>query len=545
MKKLSVLLLSMVLFTERGLAQDLTTQRQIFFSNAVANNSGGMANTLLAMAVASIGSVIPDTCVKQSGVLPGEPLLPLSADILSRVSLAYIAAEVQAANEHKTDIEERNAAVQTIAQRMKIQSGGEAQKVVFVEAKKEREYLHAFTDMREIMITPLIAGFNAAANQALDEDETPENTIICTGTLPAALIVAQNLGSSFQATVGVEPAQTVMSSLGGVVQIVALQILPMLQTPSGRAMVGIIAAEAASRISGELINARSNLDVNIADIGEVIRGFESDLGVPSDTGVNAPKNESGTRPEDGNVAGPRAIGVTNATATAGSANVTVGGTANSGVRKTTGTCAVKSGKSVVFKEVCTNPVELSEVAANRAKSENTKNVILETTRMVNALAKGDVNAAKVAAVNLGNLSAAVKKDSTTKLTNRNTLRLRSGKQMLDLDGSTKKKIAEMTTEIQAEVTKRGGEKLLASTSTGNIPKAEIKLDLPEKTEEFDEASLSPRLRGKRAALLQASRVETAKKEETKAAEVTEPKTIWEQLTNRYQAQYEKLEKKKP
>ena len=553
MGKLPVFILTLSLITGQALAQSaLDTQRQIYFSNFAANESGGMANTLLAMATASIGAVLPDTCIKQSGVLPGEPLIPLSAELFSRASLAYIASEVQAANIHKTDIENRNTVVQELARRMRIQGGGDAQKIAFAEAKVEREYLFVFTDTREVMITPLIAGFSEASSQALDESDTPENFMICTGTLAAALGVAENLGIAFQATVGNEPAETVRRSIGGVVEIVAAQILPLMQTPTGRAIVAQIASEATSRISGELALARTGLGNNIADIQTAMDGFESDLGVAADSGLALPRNEVTGTQDSGTTATAQtsttttAAAATTTPATAGSGAVsgTSGASSATTVRKNSGTCAVKTGVKLSFSKVCANPVQLSEAISSKAKSISSKTVIVETTRMVNALAKGDMEAARVAAKNLGALAAAVSAGRSAKLRDTNTLRLRSGKPMLDLDKDTKAQIAKMTVEIKKEVTKRGGESLLASTSSGMTARPLTKLPESVRREEFDEATLPARLRGKRVALAAQARAEAAPakesvilKEAPQGVSGDVGLSLWDQLTNRYRARF--------
>ena len=536
MRKLTTLLIGLTLLSHEGLAQTpFEVERQIFQSNPAARTRGNMANSLLAMSLASLGSVMLTTC----RTISGAPL-PDSVRAFSNTAFAYVTAEISEANRHQSDIAMRNATVQSLAQTMKQQGGGEVQKMAFDEARIERRYLQNFIGMRRMWISALILGFTNAASTAAGETTTNDTTIVCTGTLTAARTVASQLSTSFNAVIGPGPSETVSGYLNDVLDIVAGQMLPLSETPEGRTIVASIGADAATGVLGELGPQYDAIGINIDNISEVLSEFESSNGVAVDTGVTAVR---GTTPVP---AGQTAATANPALASSGSASSTpVSGSASLSPGSATGsaainiqakTCAEKSadGKSFVFKEICGSPVSFP-LAVMKNGSITTKSAMDLTIRLANALASGDVAAAKVAATSLSNLAAQILTTKTAVVRNRNPMR--------DLDSETKKAIVKLTSEITTSVTKKGGEKLLASSAPAMIPTPKTVVELPPVDQTRD---LPARLRGKY--FVAAKKVETLKAEnpEVTGKPKEENASLWQRLTNRYQLHYDKfLEKKEP
>lgn len=540
MRKLLPLLLSLTLISERVSSQtQFAVEKQIFQSNPAARASGSMANTLLAMSVASLGTVMLSTCRTVSGAP-----LPDSVIAFSNASFSYISAEIASANQHKSDIDIRNAAVQANAARMKIQGGGEVQKIVFEEAKIERQFLLDFIGIRRMWIAALIIGFNNAATIASGEPTNPDTTLICTGTLNAARTLAAQLGSAFNAVIGPGPAEEVSDYLSGVLDIVAAQILPLSETPNGRMIVSMIAADSAVGVLGELGPQFDAIAGNIANINVVMSEFEASNGVAINTGVTAPRGKLPTLEAQESPQGTPVIAASNSSATStvtGSGSINqVSASGSSAVNLQRKTCAEKTtdGKSLEFKEVCVSPLKFpAPIVKNEALG--TKSAAESTNRLANALASGDIEAAKIAATGLSSLAALVIATRTSAVKTKNLTLLKSGKPMLDIDGDTKKAIQSMTTEITTSVKNKGGEKFLASSSPALVPEAITPQVLSQKENLTD---LPPRLRGKY--FVPAKKVsETAV--EVKAEVVPEEeKSLWQRLTNRYQLHYDKFQEKK-
>lgn len=93
------------------------------------------------------------------------------------------------------------------------------------------------------------------------------------------------------------------------------------------------------------------------------------------------------------------------------------------------------------------------------------------------------------------------------------------------------------------VTKKGGEKLLASTSPAMIPTPKTVVEIPKEENPRD---IPARLRGKYFVPVKREELtkNTTSPEAAKASE--ENTSLWQRLTNRYQLHYDKfLEKKNP
>ncbi len=548
MQKLIPLILGLTLFSSPGHAQlQFTVENQIFQANPVARNSGNMANSLLAMSLASLGSVMLTTCRTVSGAP-----LPDSVVAFSNTSFAYISAEIQAANQHKADINLRNAGVQGLADRMRRDGGGEVQKLAFEEARIERQYLQDFIGIRRSWIASLIIGFNNAASIASGEPINDDTTIICTGTVAAARTVASQLGSAFNAVIGAGPTETVSGYLNDVLDIVANQILPLSERPDGRVVVAAIAADSATGVLGELGPQFDSIGTNIANISEVINEFETSNGVAADTGVtasrgqgpssNLPPNTTATT----NLASTSGSTSTSTSTASGSASVNQASTGSSAVNVRVKSCAEKTpdGKSLAFKEMCTTPVKFPAPGLKNG-SIATKSAADATSRLANALAIGDIEAAKVAAGTLNSLAAQVIVTRSSVVKNKNLELLKSGRPMIDLDGDTKKALTKMTSEITTSVTNKGGGKLLASSAPAMIPEPKTAVEIPQ-TENLKD--LPPRLRGRNFVAVR--KVETTEVAGTGTNEMSSTKeenlSLWQRLSNRYQSHYDKfLERKNP
>lgn len=540
MRKLLPFILCLTLISERADSQtQFEVEKQIFQSNPAARASGSMSNTLLAMSLASLGTVMLSTCRTVSGAP-----LPDSVIAFSNAAFSYISAEIASANQHKADINLRNAAVQATAERMKIQGGGEVQKIVFEEAKIERQFLLDFIGTRRMWIAALIIGFNNAATIASGEPTTVDTTLICTGTLTAARSLAAQLGSSFNAVIGQAPAEEVSDYLTGVLDIVAAQILPLSETPNGRLIVSMMAADSAVGVLGELGPQFDSIAENIANINVVMSEFEASNGVAIGTGVTAPRGNLPSSEAQESPQGSPVIAASSssaATAVSGSASINQVSTNGSGaVNIQRKTCAEKTsdGKSLEFKEMCVSTVKFpAPVVKNEALG--TKSAAESTNRLANALASGDIAAAKISAAGLSSLAALVIATRTASVKNKNLTLLKSGKSMLDIDGDTKKAILKMTTEITTSIKNKGGEKFLASSSPAFVPETIAPRLLPQKENLRD---LPPRLRGKY--FVPMKKVSEAAGEVKAEVVPQENMSLWQRLTNRYQLHYDKFQEKR-
>lgn len=543
MRKLTTLLIGFTLLSYQALAQTpFEVEKQIFLANPAARTSGSMANSLLAMSLASLGSVMTSTCRTVSGAP-----LPDSVTAFANTAFAYVTAEITEANIHQANIALRNAAAQAMAQQMKRQGGGEVQRMAFEEARTERRYLQNFIGMRRGWIAALISGFNNAAGIAAGESRTNDTTIICTGTLAAARTVASQLSTSFNAVIGAGPSETVSGYLNDVLDIVAGQMLPLSETPEGRTIVALIGADAATGVLGELGPQFDAIGINIDNISEVLSEFEGANGVATDTGVIAKRGQLPT--PDGSATatpGPALAGTgTTSSPVSGSASLTPGSaTGSAAINIQAKTCAEKTpdGKSFVFKEICGSPATFPATVM-KSGSIATKSAMDFTIRLANALASGDTAAAKIAATSLSNLAAQIFSTKDAAVKNRNLALMKSGKPMIDVDSETKKAITKMTSEITLSVTKKGGEKLLASTSPAMVPAPKTMVEIPKEDHLKD---IPARLRGKYFVPVKREEVtkNTTSPEAAKAAE--ENTSLWQRLTNRYQLHYDKfLEKKNP
>jgi hypothetical protein len=512
----------------------LEVEREIFLSNPEAQRSGGMANTLLAMSVASLGSVLLTTC-RTAALGP----LPDSLVTFANASVAYIASEMAAANEHQADIITRNAEVQSIAEKMRKRNGGDAQKATFIESKKEREYLRDFTGLRRQWISALIIGYNASAEIAGHETATPDNQVTCTGTLAAAIPVAQSLGLAYQAVVGVGPAETISTYLNSVLGIVASQFLTLLETPDGRVTAGTLAAEVTAGVLGELAGLGTAIQGNIDDLDKVIADFDDETGVPEDSGLKTP-DEPATPGKEKTIAATSS----QSSEAAASGSATVGQiTSGSGAAHfQTKTCVETSsdGKSLAFKkDACANPVK-SPVPLALKSSIDVKTAAQATAKFANALASGKVEEANLAAAELNALAAKIFSAKKKVEQQNNMVRLRSGRPMIDVSGNTTKLLKKLISDITADVTKNGGARILvASASPVVLQKAEERKENP--VPEIAPEDLPYRLRGKR--LYEAVTLNAKKEKATREASPPEKKeepTLWQKLSDRYQQNYRKL-----
>jgi hypothetical protein len=507
-------------------------EREIFLANPEAQRSAGMASSLLAMSVAALGSVMATTCRPRAGLY-----LPQSLVAFSNAASAYVMSEIISANLHKEEIAARNADVQRLADRLRQDGGGEVQKRVFEESKKEREFLFQFVGMRRDWVSALILGYFTAASIAGDEDNVPENQVICTGTLEAASSVAVSLGLAYKAQIGQGPTETVASYLTGVLAYVAAQILPMVETPSSRITMANLAADASTAMLGELSGLGTIVEGNIADLTRAMDEFISSSGVPEDSGIPNEKPEGPGTEESRTTTTSASTSV--ASAPSGSASVSAVGTGNSAVNIRTKTCTERSpdGKSLVFKEVCARPAVFTSAPLKRG-SITTKTAADALSKFATALALGDIEAAKLHASSLNALAARIISGKKEVMKNINLVRINSGRPMIDLDRDTKTAIERMTAGIKAEVIKRGGEKiLLASTSQMSVPPPAVKV-IPE--EEFV-ADLPARLRWKKFHRNSIPDSETLKSEAPAAP--AKELSLWERLTIRYHERF--FEKKEP
>ncbi|MES2527415.1 MAG: hypothetical protein V4598_10015 [Bdellovibrionota bacterium] len=530
----------------------LLTETDLFLNNPEAERSGGMANSLLIMSLASLGSVMLTTCAP---VTAGNPLPP-SLVIFSTAAAAYVLAEVTAARAHKADIALRETAINALADNLRRRGGGDVQRITFAETKRELEYLRAFVDMRRTWLMSAAIGFFAAAAEAQNEASagTTDFDINCIGTLGAAFPVATELGIAFSTDGG--PAENIAGYIGGVLPIVSNQILPLMQTPDGRSIVANIAASTSSIVVSELSGLSSGIEANIGKTDVAIEAFDTENGVAADTGLaiappEAPTNPSGEGRDAGAPANPS---LASATASAsGEGAVSASNATSAAANVTTLTCAEKNEakKSLNIKSSCTNPVKFP-VVKMRTNIPAMKSAVEATTKFANALAAGNIKEANISSATINALAAKILEVKDANLKKSNLTRLKRGKPMQNLDGETKKLIATMNAEIKTSVTQSGGAKLLASTLT--VPasaaiKPEPKKDAPEMVRD-----LSPRLRGKyhyersvTATENNSSEVATPivpAKEIPKDVSQDKSLTLWQQLTNRYLQTHDRFLPKK-
>lgn len=550
MQKLLPFILGLTLISSQGQAQiQFAVENQIFQSNPAARSSGSMANSLLAMSLASLGSVMLTTCRTVSGAP-----LPDSVTAFSNTAFAYVSAEISAANQHKAEINLRNVGVQALADRMRQQGGGEVQRLVFEETKVERQYLQNFIGTRRMWIAALIIGFNNAATIASNEIVNDDTTIICTGTLNAARVVASQLGIAFNAVIGTGPNETVSDFLGGVLDIVAAQMLPLSERPDGRLVVAAIAADSAAGVLGELGPQFNAIGVSIANINQVMSEFEASNGVAENTGVTAPRGQIPPSNLPVSPTGNSLLASSGSSAensASGSASINqISANGNAAVNIQKKTCAEKTsdGKSFEFKEICANAIKFPATVVKNGTIA-TKSATDATNRLANALASGDIEGAKVAAVSLNSMAALVIATQSSAVKSKNLVLLKSGRPMIDLDKDTKKAISSMTSEITTSVTNKGGGKLLASSTPAMIPG--IKATVVELPQVENLKDLPPRLRGKYFASARkvenTSAIAKNNPDELKAsAEAEKSESLWQRLSNRYQLHYDRfVDKKEP
>ncbi len=525
----------------------IVTETQTFLNNTEAQRSGGMANSLLIMSLASLGSVMLSTCTP---VTAGNPLPP-SLIAFSEASAAYVLAEVTAAREHKADIDLRESALNAIADNLRSRGGGDVQRITFAETKKELEYLRAFLDMRRTWLLAATMAFIAAASEAQDEASagTTDFDINCVGTLGAAFPVAAELGIAFSTDGG--PAENIAGYIGGVLPVVSAQILPLMQTPDGRSVVASIASTTSSLVVDELSGLASGVEINIGKTDEAITAFDEDNGVAQDSGLGiapptTPVSPSGEARDAGFAIAPVAESAR------GEASVNAAAPTSTAAAPQVRTCAEKNEakKSLDIKSNCKTPVKFPVVKL-RTNIPALKIAVEATTKFANALAAGNIKEANLAAASINALAAKILENKEVVFKKMNLARLKRGKPMQDLDGETKKLITKMTADIRTSVTQSGGAKLLASTAAltpaAGAIKPDPKKDIPEITSE-----LPLRLRGK-------YHYEKTVRASEKVTEVSGPVlvkeipkdvsqdkslTLWEQLSGRYQSNYGRFFKRK-
>ncbi len=530
----------------------LVTETDLFLNNPEAERSGGMANSLLIMSLASLGSVMLTTCAP---VTAGNPLPP-SLVIFSTAAAAYVLAEVTAARAHKADIALRETAINALAANLRRRGGGDVQRITFAETKRELEYLRAFVDMRRTWLMSAAIGFFAAAAEAQNEASagTTDFDINCIGTLGAAFPVATELGIAFSTDGG--PAENIAGYIGGVLPIVSNQILPLMQTPDGRSIVANIAANTSSIVVSELSGLAAGIEANIGKTDVAIEAFDTENGVAQDTGLaiappTAPTEPSGEA-RDAGVSGTPALA--SAAAASGEAAVSGSTATSAAARATTLTCAEKNEakKSLDIKSNCTNPVKFP-VVKMKTTIPALKSAVEATTKFANALAAGNIKEATISSAAINALAAKILEAKDVVLKKNNLSRLKRGKPMQNLDGETKKLITTMMTEIKTSVTQSGGAKLLASTLTVS-PNAAIKPE-PKKDAPEIVRDLSPRLRGKYHYENSVGEMKKSPEEITTAPlapvkeipkDVSQDKSVslWEQLTNRYLQKHDRFVPKK-
>lgn len=525
----------------------LVTESQIFQSNPEALRSGGMANSLLIMSLATLGSVMISTCTP---VTAGNPLPP-SLLAFSEASAAYVLAEVTAARAHKADIAVREAAIRTMIENLRRRGGGDIQRITFEETKKEQEYLLAFIDMRRTWLMAATLAFLAAASEAQDEASagTTDFDITCTGTLGAAFPVATELGLAYAVSDG--PEETVAEYLGGVLPIVAAQILPLSATPDGRSLVASIAASTATSVLNELSGMAGTIQGNISRAQIAIESFDEGNGVAVDSGLRItqppPQNNPGTPAGETTDAG---VTPQVAAAASGEASLNAATAASSAANIQGQTCAEKNEakKSLDIKSECKTPV-VFPVVKLRTTNPSMKSAVEATTKFANALAAGNIKEANLAAATINQLAAKIIETKVAVVKKTNLARLKRGKPMQDLDGETKKLITKMTAEIKSSVSQKGGAKLLAST-TSLSPAMPAKKDPVKDSVEMTE-NLPPRLRGKYHYMnstpqpATVSEVKMGPVKEVPLDVANDPAlTLWQQLSGRYQNSYGRLLKRK-
>lgn len=523
------------------------TESQIFQSNPEALRSGGMANSLLIMSLATLGSVMISTCTP---VTAGNPLPP-SLLAFAEASAAYVLAEITAARVHKADIGVREAAIRTMIENLRRRGGGDVQRITFEETKKEQEYLLAFVDMRRTWLMAATIAFMAAAAEAQDEASagTTDFDIRCTGTLGAAFPVAAELGLAYAVTGG--PDETVAEYISGVLPLVANQILPLSETPDGRSIVASIAASTATSVLNELSGMAGQIQGNISRARIAIESFDEGNGVAVDSGLNiqqpTPQANPGATSGEATDAGvaPQVA----ATAT-GEASLNAASAVSSAASIQAKTCAERNEakKNFIIQSDCKQPV-VFPVVKLKSLNPSMKSAVEATTKFANALASGKIIEANLAAGMINQLAAKIieTKDAVIKKTN--LARLKRGRPMQDLDSETRKLITKMTAEIKTSVTQKGGENLLASTSPLS-PAMPAKTDPVKESVEITD-NLPPRLRGKYHYMKVASGTEPPKEVQIQPAKevpldvAQDPaQTLWQQLSGRYQNSYGRLLKRK-
>ncbi len=514
-------------------------EREIFLSNPEAQRNPEMASSLLTMSVAALGSVMLTTCRPRTGLYLADSLVTFS-----NTASAYVMSEVISANIHKDDISVRNAELQRLADRMRRQNGGDVQKSVFDESKKEREYLLQFVGMRRDWISAMILGFMTASTIAGDENNTTDNQVICVGTLEAALPVAVSLGLAYRAEVGVGPAETIERYLTGVLGIVAAQLLPMVENPSSRVVMSNLAADATTSMLGELAGLGIAIEGDIADLTRVIDEFISSNGVEESSGVTAetpqPTTETQTGPTNTstNLASGTSTSTSTSTSSPDSAIVGSISSSSSAANIVTKTCTERTadGKSFTFKSTCAKAA-IFPVVMPKKGSLTTRTAAEAIGKLANALALGDIKSARLHSSSLNSMAARIitgKKESTKRS---NLIRLQSGQPMVDLDADTKKIITKMSAAIKDDVIKRGGEKFLfASTSPKKVASPVV---IPVKEDEVI-ADLPARLRWKKFHRNNSDALPVVMKPVANEAAAPAPEkeaSLWERLTNRYHQRF--------
>lgn len=508
-------------------AQTPSPESAKFFSNTVAQESGGLANTLLMMSLASMGATLTAKCVSPAGTD-----LPDSVIIFATASDNYARAEALAANAHRLDLEARLAEVRAVAGTSRVRGGGDTQRKILLEALAEQMALLSYISMKKGWLEAAIVGFNNSATEAINEQSdgiTPEDTVNCAGVFPASVPVSQAFITAYE-VFGFE--NKISTFLPNVLPIAVTDLLPLVPTPDKRLILANIAVTAAAKVIEELGAAAVGIQANITNTQKVIAQFDLEEGVSLASGVDATVPNPATGGVD--------FVAASSLPTTGQAGATftpvVGGASAAAPRKSfpQGACLSPPDMTKSTKdEICKNPPVFNESTV-QVKNVTVKSASDASMRFSTALASGNVKAASVAASTLSALAGRVETAKQNAIKTLNADRLKQGRQMIDMDTETKKSISKVVSSIRQEVIKAGGAPLLASKTNPAIPT--VVNEVPEATNEVvRETGPQRTTRLSAPKYVPTSAGNTPASANTTAAE--EETSLWEKLSNRYRAKF--------
>lgn len=525
------LILSFILGNSLWAQTPMSPQSERFFSNTEAQASGGLANTLLAMSVASMGTAMPSTCLTSSG-----GPLPQSVILFAMASDNYARAEVVAVTEHKRNLEERLADVRALAARMKVQGGGEVQRRTLQEILIEQLALRDYITMKIGWLDAAKAGFVSAGSFAATEasdGSNPDFTVNCTGTYPASVPVAEAFGEAYS-LFGAE--NKIAEFLPRVLPIAVADLLTLTTLPDQRIILASIAGASMDNVRAELQAALSTIDTNVSNTNQVIAQLDLEEGVDIRSGVNRDGETPTPAGEEFFASAP-----TSPQSSAGASFAPVIG----GVSAAAPVKVIPSGSCLSISKACTSPVSFSQTAI-KTSNPTVKSVSEASVNFSNALVRGDIVAANLAAGVMTSLATRAEATRLNGLRSVNQMRIQKAKPMLDAESDSKKSYARIKNAIEAEIAKTNPVIQVASASPPAATLSPViksaKPDSPVSESGFSSRLSAPKYEALSPEQKQILRGE--KEAETVAKADAPGPSLWEKISDRYRANYGRFFEKK-